>query len=130
MIDLTIHSETLEKNIDYCRAKKITLPTFSMMKNSAEIPQAIKEQLRTTGLWDLHSANLYRISWHNEPQDHGGLFGGVNHIVLPPQLTGCRATIIMLTGRWFPTGAHKVGATFGCLVPSLVTGQYSSWSQT
>ena len=124
MIDLTIHSETLENNIDYCRAKNITLPTFSMMKNPAEIPQVIKEQLRTTGLWDLHSANLYRISWHNEPQDHGGLFGGVNHIVLPPQLTGCRATIIMLTGRWFPTGAHKVGATFGCLVPALVTGQF------
>jgi cysteine synthase A len=124
VIDLTIHSDTLEKNIDYCRAKNITLPTFSMMKNPAEIPQSIKEQLRTIGLWDLHSANLYRISWHNEPQDHGGLFGGVNHIVLPPQLTGCRATIIMLAGRWFPTGAHKVGATFGCLVPALVTGQF------
>lgn len=121
---MTIHSDMLEKNIDYCRAKNITLPTFSMMKNPAEIPQSIKEQLRTIGLWDLHSANLYRISWYNEPQDHGGLFGGVNHIVLPPQLTGCRATIIMLTGRWFPTGAHKVGATFGCLVPALVTGQF------
>ena len=30
----------------------------------------------------------------------------------------------MLTGRWFPTGAHKVGATFGCLAPALVTGQF------
>ena len=124
MIDLTIHSDTLEKNIDYCRSKKITLPTFAMMKNPAAIPQPVKDQLRTIGLWDLHSANLYRISWYNEPQDHGGLFGGVNHIVLPPELTGCRATIIMLTGRWFPTGAHKVGATFGCLAPALVTGQF------
>ena len=124
MIDLTIHSDTLQKNIDYCRAKNITLPTFSMMKNPAEIPQSIKDTLAATGLWDLHSVNLYRISWNNEPRDHGGLFGGVNHIVLPPELTGCRATIIMLTGRWFPTGAHKVGATFGCLAPALVTGQF------
>lgn len=124
MIDLKIHPDTLEKNIRYCREKKITLPTFAMMQNPADIPQPVKEQLRGIGLWDLHSANLYRISWHNEPKDFGGLFGGVNHIVLPPKLTGCKATIIMLTGKWFPTGAHKVGATYGCLVPALVTGQF------
>ena len=124
MIDLTIDKKTLEKNIDYCREKGITLPTFSMMRDPQTVPEKIKEQLRDIGLWDLHSANLYRISWNNEPKDSGGLFGGVNHIVLPPELTGCRATIIMLTGRWFPTGAHKVGATFGCLVPPLVTGQF------
>ena len=124
MIDLTIHSKTLENNIAYCREKKITLPTFAMMKNPETVPGKIKDQLKATGLWDLHSANLYRITWKNEPKDSGGLYGGVNHIVLPPELTGCRATIIMLTGRWFPTGAHKVGATFGCLAPALVTGQF------
>ena len=124
MIDLTIHTETLEKNITYCREKGITLPTFGMMKNPETVPKKIKEQLRKIGLWDLHSANLYRISWNNEPKDSGGLFGGVNHVVLPPELTGCRATIIMLAGRWFPTGAHKVGATYGCLAPALVTGQF------
>ncbi|MEE4166104.1 MAG: pyridoxal-phosphate dependent enzyme [Desulfocapsaceae bacterium] len=124
MIDLTIHQEALQKNIDYCREKGITLPTFAMMKDPETVPGKIKDQLKNIGLWDLHSANLYRISWNNEPKDSGGLFGGVNHIVLPPELTGCRATIIMLTGRWFPTGAHKVGATFGCLAPALVTGQF------
>src|SRR5260370_576255 len=25
---------------------------------------------------------------------------------------------------FFPTGAHKVGAAFGCLVPKLVSGQF------
>jgi len=124
VIDLAIHSKTLEYNIAYCREKKITLPTFAMMKNPSTVPETIKNQLKATGLWDLHSANLYRITWKNEPKDSGGLYGGVNHIVLPPELTGCRATIIMLTGRWFPTGAHKVGATFGCLAPALVTGQF------
>ena len=124
MIDLTIHPETLENNIAYCREKGITLPTFAMMKNPETVPDKIKDQLQKTGLWDLHSANLYRITWKNEPKDSGGLYGGVNHIVLPPELTGCRATIIMLTGRWFPTGAHKVGATYGCLAPTLVTGQF------
>ncbi len=125
MIDLTIHSETLESNIAYCREKGITLPTFSMMKNPETVPEKIKSQLESTGLWDLHSANLYRITWKNEPKESGGLYNGVNHIVLPPELTGCKATIIMLVGRWFPTGAHKVGATFGCLAPTLVTGQFN-----
>jgi len=124
VIDLTLESRTLDKNIAYCKEKGITLPTFEMMRNPDKVPQKIKEQLKKTGLWDLHSANLYRITWQNEPKESGGLYGGVNHIVLPPELTGCKASIIMLTGRYFPTGAHKVGATYGCLVPGLVTGQF------
>lgn len=124
MIDLTLHSATLDSTVRYCREKGISLPTFAMMRDPSKVPGKIKDQLKTIGLWDVHPANLYRITWKNEPQDAGGLFGGVNHIVLPPALTGCRANIIVLTGRWFPTGAHKVGATFGCLAPRLVTGQF------
>ena len=124
MIDLTIDSRTLDKNIAYCKKKQIVLPTFDMMKHPETIPETIMAQLRCIGLWDLHSANLFRITWKNEQKDAGGLFGSPNHIVLPPELTGCRAPIIMLTGRWFPTGAHKVGATYGCLAPGLVTGQF------
>jgi cysteine synthase A len=102
VIDLRINQEILEKNISYCRDKGITLPTFEMMKNPGLVPEHIRKQLRSIGLWDLHSANLYRITWKNEPKESGGLYGGVNHIVLPPELTGCRATIVMLVGRWFP----------------------------
>jgi cysteine synthase len=29
-----------------------------------------------------------------------------------------------MVGKWFPTGCHKVGASFGCLAPRLVTGQF------
>ena len=43
---------------------------------------------------------------------------------LPSELTGVEARIIALVGKWFPTGSHKVGASFGCLVPALVTGQF------
>lgn len=43
---------------------------------------------------------------------------------LPSELTGVEARIIALIGKWFPTGSHKVGASFGCLVPPLVTGQF------
>ena len=125
MPDLTLDSRVLESTIDYCREKGVSLPTFAMMKDPDQVPAKIKETLKTTGLWDLHPANLYRITWKNEPRESGGLFGGVNHILIPPELSGCRANILALTGRWFPTGAHKVGATYGCLAPRLVTGQFN-----
>ncbi|MBR3070136.1 MAG: pyridoxal-phosphate dependent enzyme, partial [Lachnospiraceae bacterium] len=53
-------------------------------------------------------------------------FGSPNYIVLPSALTGVKAKIIMMAGQYFPTGCHKVGASFGCLVPPLVTGQFDS----
>ena len=59
----------------------------------------------------------------------GGAFGDVNYIELPSSLTGVPARIIGLVGKWFPTGAHKVGAAFGCLVPRLVTGQFDPSTQ-
>ena len=124
MIDLTINDQVMGENIQFCKEKKIALPTFAMMKDPDKIPESIKDQLKQIGLWDIHSANLFRISWKNEQKDSGGLFGDANHIVLPPELTGCRANIIMISGRWFPTGAHKVGATYGCLAPGLITGQF------
>ena len=37
-----------------------------------------------------------------------------------------RQRVVVIIGKWFPTGAHKVGAAFGCLVPRLVTGQFLS----
>lgn len=124
MIDLTVDEKTRDKNAKYCRERGITFPTFEMMRNPDKIPEKIKAKLKNVGLWDLNPLNLYRITWKNEQKEKGGDFGGVNHIVLPSELTGVKAKIVALVGRWFPTGAHKVGATYGCLAPRLVTGQF------
>ena len=53
----------------------------------------------------------------------------MNYLEFPSALTGVEARIIALVGKWFPTGSHKVGATFGCLVPKLVTGQFDPTTQ-
>ena len=87
------------------------------------------ERLKTVGLWDVDPANLFRITWKNEPVDRGGLFNDGNWIEFPPALTGVEARIIGLVGKFFPTGAHKVGAAFGCLVPKLVSGQFDPTQQ-
>ena len=61
--------------------------------------------------------------------EKGGGYAAVNYLELPKSLTGVDARIIVLVGKWFPTGAHKVGASFGCLVPRLVTGQFDPVTQ-
>lgn len=124
MIDLTKHDEKLEKAVQRAHQQNIVIPTFAQMKNPELIPGKIKEDLKDTGLWDINPRNLFRITWKNEPKESGGGFGGVNFLEFPSALTGVDARVIALVGKWFPTGAHKVGATFGCLVPRLVTGQF------
>ncbi|HBX68801.1 MAG TPA: pyridoxal-5-phosphate-dependent protein subunit beta [Chloroflexi bacterium] len=128
-IDLSIHPERRKRAIQRARERNIIIPTFAQMKNPALIPDKYKQELATIGLWDVHPRNLFRITWHNQPQASGGGFGGVNYLELPESLTGVPARIIVLVGKWFPTGAHKVGAAFGCLVPRLVTGQFDPTSQ-
>jgi cysteine synthase A len=129
MIDLTIDKEQLKRAVQRARERNIIVPTFSQMRDPSLIPDRIKGQLKSIGLWDINSLNLFRITWKNEPTARGGGFGGVNYVELPSSLTGVPARIICLVGKWFPTGAHKVGATFGCLVPRLVTGQFDPTSQ-
>jgi cysteine synthase len=129
MIDLTIHDAPLESAAAVARDKSIRIPTFKQMRDPSLIPDSIKTELRAVGLWDLDPLNLFRITWKNEPTPSGGGFGGVNFFELPSELTGISARIIMLEGKWFPTGAHKVGAAFGCLVPRLVTGQFDPATQ-
>ena len=130
MINLTINETARKNNITRCKEKSIAIPTFAQMKNPKSIPSKTREELKKVGLWDVNPLNLFRITWKNDPKELGGGYGGVNYIELPHALTGVRARIIALVGKWFPTGAHKVGATFGCLAPAVVTGNFdSTWQK-
>lgn len=129
MIDLTIQQAQRERGIKRAKEQNIVIPTFAQMKNPELTPDSIKQSLSGIGLWDIKPENLFRITWKNEPVPSGGGYGGVNYVEFPPSLTGTEARIIALVGKWFPTGAHKVGAAFGCLVPRLVTGQFDPTTQ-
>jgi cysteine synthase len=129
MIDLSVFEDRLERAANRARDRNIIIPTFAQQKDPGLIPGRIKEDLSTIGLWDITARNLFRITWKNEPIESGGGFGGVNYLELPKSLTGVDARIIALLGKWFPTGAHKVGAAFGCLVPRLITGQFDPTTQ-
>lgn len=114
----------LARTIARFRERKILLPTFAQMRDPSRVPEKIKQRLKRVGLWDVDPANLFRITWKNEPVERGGLYNRGNWIEFPSSLTGVDARIIGLVGKYFPTGAHKVGAAYGCLVPKLVSGQF------
>ncbi len=117
-----LNPSTIKKTAARCRAQNIVIPTFAQMRNPQLVPKAIQKQLPKVGLWDVNPLNLFRITWKNDIES--GLFGSVNYLEIPPEISGVRARIIGLIGKYFPTGAHKVGAAFGCLVPRLVSGEF------
>ena len=120
MIDLMIHEEQLERTIERARERKIIIPTFKQQKNPDSIPEKVKNELKDVGLWDINSLNLFRITWKNEPVDSGGGFGDVNYMEIPSEISGVDARIIAIVGKWFPTGAHKVGGNNGLQGPPVV----------
>jgi len=124
-----INSAVLEKAVDQAKARNVLLPTISQQINPATIPQKVQEKLRGIGLWDINPLNLFRITWKNEAKPKGGGFGEGNWVEFPSSVTGVNARIIGIVGKWFPTGAHKVGAAYGCLVPRLVSGQFDPTRQ-
>ncbi|MGB7622184.1 MAG: pyridoxal-phosphate dependent enzyme, partial [Terriglobia bacterium] len=117
-----LNPSIIKKTAARCRARNIVIPTFAQMRDPSLVPQAVLKKLPKVGLWDVNPFNLFRITWKNDVKS--GLYGGVNYLEIPRAITGVKAHIIGLIGKYFPTGAHKVGAAFGCLVPRLVSGEF------
>ena len=57
--------EVLENTVQRCRERDIIIPTYREMADPTLVPQGIGEELAGIGLWDLHSRNLFRITWKN-----------------------------------------------------------------
>jgi cysteine synthase len=124
---LHVNEEVIKSTVNRAKERNIIIPTFAEQKNPELIPEKIKNQVKPLGLWDIDPRNLFRITWKNNTQT--GLYGDVNYVELPSSLTGVKARIVGLVGKYFPTGAHKVGAAFGCLVPRLVSGEFDPTRQ-
>lgn len=124
-----IHEPTLKKAVARAKERGVVLPTFAQQRDPSKIPAKVVAKLKKLGLWDIDPLNLFRITWHNEPKAKGGGFGGGNWLEFPSALTGVSARIVGIAGKWFPTGAHKVGAAYGCLVPRLVSGNFDPTTQ-
>ena len=100
MIDLTVHSKNLDRNVRKARENNIIIPNYKQMRDPQQyVPDKIKEKLAGVGLWDVNPLNLFRITWKNERTLNGGLYGPPNFIELPSRLTGTDARIICLVGK-------------------------------
>lgn len=113
-----------EAALDYVGQAGIVLPSFSQLAGDEPIPASALEQLSSVDPDDKDPANLWRVNWHNAP-DRKGRVEVPDHFVLPPELTGVSAPIVVLIGARFPMiGAHKVLPAYAGLVSMLVTGQF------
>jgi cysteine synthase len=117
------NDDYLKKAIKRCKEQNILLPTFEQLKHPDTIPSKINDKLEKVGLEEINPLNLFRINWRNNHTT--GKIGGINYLEIPREITGIKARVIGLVGKFFPTGAHKVGATYGCLAPFLVTGRFN-----
>ncbi|MBN2639726.1 MAG: pyridoxal-phosphate dependent enzyme [Bacteroidales bacterium] len=122
--DRVMNEDALNHAVKRFKEQQIILPTFEQQKHPELVPDKIKKALTNVGLWDINPLNLFRITWKNEPKEKGGLYGKPNYIELPGTLTGVNARIVLMIGKYFPTGAHKVGAAYGCLAPRIITGEF------
>jgi cysteine synthase len=118
----SMNETVIRKTAARCRERGIVIPTFAELRDPEKIPAGIRNKLPGLGMDDVHPLNLFRINWKNDVRS--GLYGPVNALKLPPAVTGVEAPIVGLVGKHFPTGAHKVGAAFGCLVPRLASGEF------
>ena len=100
------------------------LPSFSELAQPLSMPGDVGARLARTDPDAASSDNLWRLHWFNDA-NRRACAKIPGHLVLPPELTGVKAPVVVLLGSRFPMiGAHKVLAAYACLVPRLVTGRF------
>jgi cysteine synthase len=122
-------SRALARAVERCREAGIALPTFAQLADPALIPGGVRRRLARVGPDEAEPLNLFRMHWFND-RDRSGLADVPGHLVLPRELTGVDAAIVVALGDRFPMiGAHKVLAAYGCLAPRLVMGGFDPTRQ-
>ena len=98
-------------------------PTYYEMLHPESLPAALRSKALAARAQELDPANLCNITWRS-PDGH------IRHVVLPRELTGVRANIIVLIGRDFPSGSHKVGPAYATLMEGELAGEIAPGANT
>jgi cysteine synthase A len=92
-------------------------PTYAEMRTPSILPAALRKAALAKAKGDaLDPLNLFNITWRNSENR-------VRHVVLPRELTGVTANIVVLLGRDFPSGSHKVGPAYATLMEGELAGE-------
>lgn len=106
----------------------IRLPLFAELADPVTAFSGLAKDLAGVDPDTADPRNLLRVHWHNDA-NRTGLVDVPDHIVLPPELTGVDAKIVVALGNRFPMiRAHKVLPAYACLVQRLVSGNFNPYS--
>ncbi|MCL4439429.1 MAG: pyridoxal-5'-phosphate-dependent protein subunit beta, partial [Firmicutes bacterium] len=88
-------------------------PAYEEMLHPKKIdPQIRKQALQAIQENETDPINLFNITWKDEA-------GQVRKIVLPKELSGVDANIVVMLGAYFPSGSHKVGPAYATLIEGV-----------
>lgn len=91
-------------------------PTYKEMLNPGLIDADVRNRsLKALKENELDPVNLFNITWKDADNR-------VRKIVLPKALTGVDANIVVMLGKDFPSGSHKVGPAYATLIEGCVDG--------
>jgi cysteine synthase A len=127
--DHLVDAAVRDRAVTHLRSAGVALPTFAELADPARIPASVTDSLGHVGPDDADPRNLFRIHWYNDATRATRTVVPA-HVVLPKELTGVDARIVVALGDRFPMiHAHKVLAAYACLVPRIVTGQFDPTAQ-
>ncbi len=91
-------------------------PNYDEMLNPNSLPESLMAKVQEAKADELNPLNLFNISWKNKE-------GGIHKVILPKELTGVDANIVVMLGTYFPSGSHKVGPAYSTLIEGCVDGE-------
>jgi cysteine synthase len=98
-------------------------PTYAEMFDPATLPAALRDKAIAARQDELDPTNLFNITWRGP--DHS-----IRHVLLPKELTGVKANIVVMVGHFFPSGSHKVGPAYATLMEGELAGEIEPGKST
>jgi cysteine synthase A len=98
-------------------------PTYAEMRDPSQLPPGLRARALVAAGDPLDRLNLFNITWRNRENR-------VRHVVLPRELTGVAANVVVLLARDFPSGSHKVGPAYTTLIEGELAGEIHAGENT
>ncbi len=98
-------------------------PTYEEMLHPSKVAPKVRERALKAKKDELDPINLFNITWRDDNNN-------IHKVVLPKALTGLECNIVVLLGKYFPSGSHKVGPAYstlieGCVDQTIVPGKHT-----
>ncbi|PKM58513.1 MAG: pyridoxal-5'-phosphate-dependent protein subunit beta [Firmicutes bacterium HGW-Firmicutes-3] len=98
-------------------------PTYDEMLDPSKISEMIMEKVILAKEEELDPLNLFNITWRDSNNE-------IRKVVLPKAITGVDANIVVMLGKYFPSGSHKVGPAYatlieGCVDKEILPGEHT-----